>query len=146
MKSQNSNVSVSTEHKQQLLNLTPVVAETVRASGICNGLVAVYSQHTTAALFVTECQDAPLDDVLSFLARVVEDGLYYKHSCPEFSDCKRQNAAAHLRSILLGHSVLAPVIDGKSVLGKFQSVLLAELDGRGSARFMSRWWANRLSL
>jgi secondary thiamine-phosphate synthase enzyme len=129
MKSQNSNVSVSTEHKQQLLNLTPVVAETVRASGISNGLVAVYSQHTTAALFVTECQDALLDDVLSFITRVVEDGRYYKHNCPELSDCERQNAAAHLRSILLGHSVLAPVVDGKPVLGQFQSVLLAELDG-----------------
>ncbi len=36
---------------------------------------------------------------------------------------------SHLRSMLLNHSVMIPIMNGKPVLGQFQSVLLAELDG-----------------
>jgi len=34
-----------------------------------------------------------------------------------------------LRALLLGQSVMVPVVDGKPVLGQFQSVMLAEFDG-----------------
>jgi secondary thiamine-phosphate synthase enzyme len=78
---------------------------------------------------ISERQSALIDDVLDFLSRVVDDGLHYKHNCPELSDCERKNAASHLRGILLNHSVLVPIVDGRPVLGQFQSVLLAELDG-----------------
>jgi secondary thiamine-phosphate synthase enzyme len=67
--------------------------------------------------------------MLDFFGVVVKDGLPYKHNSPEFSDCDRRNAASHLRSLLLGQSVLVPVVEGKPVLGQFQSVMLAEFDG-----------------
>ena len=129
METQSKTVNIQTEAKQQLIDLTPLLTDTIRASGIRDGLAGVYSQHTTAALFVGECQSALVDDVLDFLKRVVDDGLNYKHNCPELSDCKRKNATSHLRSLLLNHSVMVPILNGKPVLGQFQSVLLAELDG-----------------
>jgi secondary thiamine-phosphate synthase enzyme len=129
METQNKTVNIQTETKQQLIDLTALLNETIRASGIRDGLVGVYSQHTTASLLVGECQSALVDDVLDFLTRVVDDGLNYKHNCPELSDCERKNAASHLRSLLLNHSVMVPIMNGKPVLGQFQSILLAELDG-----------------
>jgi secondary thiamine-phosphate synthase enzyme len=80
-------------------------------------------------VFVTECQDALGEDALEFLKEVAKDGQPYKHNSPEFSDCDRKNATAHLRAMLLGHSVLLPVVEGRPVLGQFQSVMLAEFDG-----------------
>jgi secondary thiamine-phosphate synthase enzyme len=129
MRSINNTVRVDTDGKQQLLNLTSSVREAVKASGIQSGVVGIYSQHTTASVFVTECQAALTDDMLDFFGVVVKDGLPYKHNSPEFSDCDRRNAASHLRSLLLGQSVLVPVVEGKPVLGQFQSVMLAEFDG-----------------
>ena len=129
METQSKTVNIQTEKKQQLIDLTSLLNDTIRASGVRDGLVGVYSQHTTAALLVGECQAALVDDVLDFLTRVVDDGLNYKHNCPELSDCERKNAASHLRSMLLNHSVMVPIMNGKPVLGQFQSVLLAELDG-----------------
>jgi len=120
---------ISTEQKQELIDVTSAVAGAVRESGVQHGFVGVYSQHTTAALFVSERQAALMDDVLAFMSRVVPDGLAYKHNSPEFSDCDRQNAASHLRSLLLNHSVMVPVVEGKPALGVFQSILLAEFDG-----------------
>lgn len=129
MRSINRTVFVETHEKQQLLNLTSPVREAVDASGIQSGFVGVYSQHTTASVFVTECQAALSQDVAEFFSQVVKDGLPYKHNSPEFSDCDRRNAAAHLRSLLLGQSVMVPIVDGKPILGEFQSIMLAEFDG-----------------
>jgi secondary thiamine-phosphate synthase enzyme len=129
MDSKSNFVSVHTRQKQELINLTTEVQHRVDASGIRTGLVGIYSQHTTAALFISESQAALSEDVLEFLGNVVQDGLPYKHNSPEFSDCDRKNAASHLRSVLLNHSVMVPVVDGKPVLGQFQSIMFAELDG-----------------
>ena len=129
MRSINNTVLVDSREKQQLLNLTGSLKEAVRAAGIQNGFVGMYSQHTTASVFVTESQAALLDDVVEFFGEVVKEGRPYKHNSPEFSDCDRKNATAHLRALLLGQSVVIPVVDGKPVLGQFQSVMLAEFDG-----------------
>jgi secondary thiamine-phosphate synthase enzyme len=129
MKSELKSVHVQTQTKREMLNLTSALDEAISASGVRDGIVGIYSQHTTASLFVSEFQPALIDDVAEFLERIVADDLPYKHNCPELSDCERKNAAAHLRSVLLNHSLLLPVAEGKAVLGQFQSVILAELDG-----------------
>ena len=51
------------------------------------------------------------------------------HNDPEHSDCDRNNADAHLRAMLLGHSLTLQVSGGELVLGQWQRVLVAELDG-----------------
>jgi len=122
-------LTVQTESKQQLINVTSRVEECVAKSGIRNGFVGVFSQHTTAVLLVNEWQSALVDDIGEFLHRVVQEGLPYKHNSPLYSDCDRSNATSHLRSLLFNNSVMLPVVDGKPILGQFQSVILAELDG-----------------
>ena len=129
MKSHIVSLSVMTKGKQQMLDLTSRVGAIAAESGVRNGFVGIYSQHTTAAVFVSEYQAALNDDVLAFLGRVVEDGLTYKHNSPEFSDCERGNATSHLRSMLFGHGVFLPLSDSTPVLGRFQSVIFAEFDG-----------------
>ena len=129
MKSEMKTIRVRTQYTQEMLNLTSVVNETITNSGLCSGIVGIYCQHTTASLFVGEFQSALIDDVGDFLQHIVEEELPYKHNSPEFSDCTRRNAASHLRSLLMSHNVMLPVVDGKAVLGEFQSVILAELDG-----------------
>jgi secondary thiamine-phosphate synthase enzyme len=129
MKTRLDTLALKTTEKQQLINITDHVREAVMDSGIKNGFIGLFSQHTTAALMVSEFQKALLDDIAAFLGRVVVDDLPYKHNCPEFSDCDRRNAASHLRSMLFNNSVVLPVFDGEVVLGQFQSVILAEMDG-----------------
>jgi len=128
MKTQLETIAVPTVSKQQMIDVTSQIRDRIAASGIRNGFVGVFSQHTTAGLMVNECQPALLDDIGEFLGRVVEEGLPYKHNSPLFSDCTRQNATSHLRSVLFNNSIFLPVADGKPVLGEFQSVILAELD------------------
>ena len=51
------------------------------------------------------------------------------HNDPAHSDCDRLNADAHLRAMLLGHSLTLQVTGSEVVLGQWQRVLVAELDG-----------------
>ena len=129
MKTKLETLALNTKEKQQLINITSRVKEVVDRSGIRNGFIGLFSQHTTAALLVSEFQNALLEDIRTFLGRVVEDDRVYKHNSPEFSDCDRKNAASHLRSLLFNNSVVLPVCEGELVLGQFQSVILAEMDG-----------------
>ncbi len=122
-------LSIVTRERVELLDITQQVAGCVRQSGVRNGIALISSLHTTLALFINEFQDALLDDIRSFLEQVVVQGNYWKHNDRKFSDCERSNADAHLRAMLLGHSLALAVRDGELVLGTFQSIILAELDG-----------------
>lgn len=129
MKTQLDTCVVRSSQKQEMIDITSGVIDAARDAGIRNGFVGVFSQHTTAVLLVNEFQSALLSDIGDFLKRVIEDGLTYKHNSPEWSDCDRGNATSHLRSLLFSNSVMLPVVEGKPVLGQFQRVILAELDG-----------------
>lgn len=122
-------LTVQTRERLQLINITNQVAERVRGSGIRHGIALINSLHTTLALFINEFQQALLDDIRTFLEQVIERRSYYRHNDPKFSDCDRQNADSHIRAMLLGHNLCLQVANGELVLGTFQSVILAELDG-----------------
>jgi thiamine phosphate synthase YjbQ (UPF0047 family) len=77
MQSIKNTVCVETHEKQQLLNLTSQIRQAVEASGIQSGFAGIYSQHTTASVFVTECQ-SPFDDVTTFFRLVGTNS--YKHN------------------------------------------------------------------
>ena len=122
-------IQLHTAEKVQLFDLTSEVKGFLAESGVWNGMGVVSTLHTTTGVFFTEVQDALWDDVDAFLRHLVEERARYKHNDPRFSDCDRQNAAAHLRSILLGGSLALQVEDGRLVLGQFQRIVFAELDG-----------------
>jgi secondary thiamine-phosphate synthase enzyme len=127
-------VTVNTNERTELINLTDDVRAFVEAAGIEDGYVQVSSLHTTAALFINEWQDALLTDIKSLIERVVPKDTYYRHNDPEYSDCDRHNAHAHLRNIILGLSLTVPISQGKLVLGRWQSLILAEFDGPNQRR------------
>lgn len=122
-------LSVTTQERVELLDITGRVADMVSRSHIRDGIALVSSMHTTLALFINEFQDALLDDIQRFLEQLVGRSTYWKHNDPHYSDCDRFNADAHMRAMLLGHSLTLPVQSGRLMLGTFQAVILAELDG-----------------
>ncbi|HEY7411297.1 MAG TPA: secondary thiamine-phosphate synthase enzyme YjbQ [Vicinamibacteria bacterium] len=120
---------VVTDKRMELYNLTERVADILRRHDIKEGMVLLSSLHTTLALFVNEWQTALLHDVKSMLNKVVKPKDGWRHDDPEVSDCDRENAHSHLQASLLGHAVSFSVSKGKLVLGQFQAIIAAELDG-----------------
>jgi len=122
-------IEVQTSKRMEIHDLTTTVQEMVRATGVSAGIVTVSTMHTTTAVFVNEPQSALLEDVQQMLERLVPRDEEWKHNDPRYSDCDRSNADAHLRAIMLGHSVTLQVAEGALTMGQWQRVLMAELDG-----------------
>ena len=120
---------VSTDQRIDLVDLTSLVMEFVRRFNIREGIVSLWSMHTTCALFINEFQTALLTDIKRFLEQMVARDAEWMHNDPEHSDCDRMNADSHLRALLLGHSLTLQVSGGEVVLGQWQRILMAELDG-----------------
>lgn len=121
--------SMATSQRVELIDLTERVMALTRNTGVREGFVSLMSLHTTAALFVNESQVALLADIQKLLEHVVRQDAEWLHNDPAHSDCDRLNADSHLRALLLGHSVTLPVSGGEVVLGRWQRLLMAELDG-----------------
>jgi secondary thiamine-phosphate synthase enzyme len=120
---------VQTDHRVELVDLTRLVTEFVAGCHMREGLVSLWSMHTTCALFINEFQTALLADITRFLERMVARDAAYMHNDPAHSDCDRVNADSHLRAMLLGHNLTLQVSGGEVVLGQWQRILMAELDG-----------------
>jgi secondary thiamine-phosphate synthase enzyme len=128
-------LTVDTTQRVELVDLTERIAAIVRASGIREGLTSLWSLHTTCAVFINEDQRALHADIKRFLEQTVAREGKWMHNDPEHSDCDRNNADAHLRALLLGHSMTLQVTGGELVLGQWQRVLTAELDGPRARTF-----------
>ena len=122
-------VKVQTEEREELHNLTSLVRDFVKSSGVRAGSVIISSLHTTSAIFINEWQDALVHDVKAYLANAINKDVYYRHNDPAWSDCDRHNADSHLRSLMLGISLTLQVADSDLVLGEWQSIIMAEFDG-----------------
>ena len=120
---------VQTDQRVELVDLTRLVTEFVARCHMREGLVSLWSMHTTCALFINEFQTALLADITRFLERMVARDAAYMHNDPAHSDCDRMNADSHLRAMLLGHNLTLQISGGEVVLGQWQRILMAELDG-----------------
>jgi secondary thiamine-phosphate synthase enzyme len=120
---------ISTDQRVELVDLTNKVMEFVRRFNMREGLVSLWSMHTTCSLFINEFQTALLTDIRRFLEQMVARDAEWMHNNPEHSDCDRMNADSHLRAVLLGHHLTLQVSGGEVVLGQWQRILMAELDG-----------------
>ena len=120
---------IETDQRVELVDLTNRIMDFARKFNVREGLVSLWSMHTTCAVFINEFQTALLTDIKAFLEKMVARDEEWLHNNPDHSDCDRMNADAHLRALLLGHSLTLQISGGEVVLGQWQRILMAELDG-----------------
>jgi secondary thiamine-phosphate synthase enzyme len=131
---------VETDQRIELVDLTERIMGVVRRLKVKEGLVSLWSLHTTCCVFINEFQTALLSDIRLFLEDLVARDAEWRHNDPEHSDCDRMNADSHLRAMLLGHSLTLQVSGGDVVLGQWQRILMAELDGPRARTLRVQVW------
>jgi len=131
---------IETDDRVELVDLTERIMELVRNLSIREGIVSLWSMHTTCTLFINEFQTALLSDIKAFLEKMVARDDNWLHNDPDHSDCDRMNADSHLRALLLGHSLTLQVSGGDVVLGQWQRILMGELDGPRSRTLRVQVW------
>jgi secondary thiamine-phosphate synthase enzyme len=133
-------ISVRTTERVELVDLTDRIVDLVRGAGVREGLASLWSLHTTCGLFINEHQKALHADIKRFLEQIVARDADWMHNDPAHSDCDRMNADSHIRTMLLGHSLTLQVSGGDLVLGQWQRILMAELDGPRERTIRAQLW------
>ena len=132
MKIISSFIEVTTGEGIALYDLMSNIEEVVAGSSIHNGFITITSQHTTTAITINENEKRLLDDVKTFLNRLIPPKDTYLHNDIALRDCppdEPENAHSHLGAMLLGSSEVIALAGGELLLGQYQSVMLVELDG-----------------
>ena len=122
-------LTIQTQERVELADVTDRIVALVCEAGVREGIVSLWSMHTTFAVFMNESQKALHADIKRLLETMVDRDADWMHNDPVHSDCDRLNADAHLRAMLLGHSLTLQISGSALVLGQWQRVLVAELDG-----------------
>ena len=112
-----------TRAKRELVDITSELAAIVSKAAMAEGLCHVYVAHATAAIVINENDDPNVCvDLLDALDRLIPAGIW-RH------DRVDGNAASHIQAAILGPGETIPVRNGELLLGRWQAVMLAELDG-----------------
>jgi len=116
-------IQLTTQRREELVDITARVAAIVKASGVRQGVAAVYAQGATAALMIQENWDESVQtDVIHLLRQLIPRGVW-------LHDQQDGNGDAHLKAGLVGPSETIPIIDGELGLSRWQNIFFCEFDG-----------------
>ena len=120
-------LSVRTERRTQLLDVTSAVAKLVHAAAVHSGICYLYVPHTTAGIMINENADPDVAaDIEAALARLVPKTSDYRHA--------EGNSDSHIKTALVGSSATIFISNGQLELGRWQGIFFCEFDGPRSRR------------
>ena len=121
-------LSVQTRQRCEFVDITGEVANTVRESGVTDGIVLIYCPHTTAGITINENADpSVIRDITIKTSKIID------HSDPDYRHGEG-NSDSHIKSSLVGASEMVIVENGRMVLGTWQGIFFAEFDGPRSRK------------
>ena len=121
-------ITISTNRREALYDITSRVAECVIESDVKSGFVNVYAQGATSAIMVQEnWDDSVQEDVVDLLRKLIPQGIW-KH------DVQDGNADSHLKAGIVGPSETIPIVNGKLGLSTWQNIFFCEFDGPRNSR------------
>lgn len=114
-------ITVSSQQREEMIDITSYIAKLIPKNG--DGICVLFTQHTTCGLTINENADPDVkSDMLGFLRRLIPQ---YE---PDFKHFEH-NSDAHIKSSLVGSSVIVPFEGGMLLLGRWQGIYLCEFDG-----------------
>jgi secondary thiamine-phosphate synthase enzyme len=129
-------IDVTAPERYAYLDLTDELRRAVKDSGVTDGAAIAFCSHTTCALLINEWEDGALADFRARMRALVPDeDHYYAHDDLErrtqnlSESHERANGHAHVKAMLLSATSHAiPVIAGEPSFGRWQRLILLELD------------------
>jgi secondary thiamine-phosphate synthase enzyme len=117
-----STINIESHLRAEMIEVTDRVQQAVTETGIADGIVHLFTPHTTAAITINENADPDVvHDMLTILDRLVPRKGGYHHA--------EGNSAAHVKSSMFGCSETVPFENGRLALGTWQGIYFCEFDG-----------------
>ena len=120
-------LEISTGASMELKDISGLVNDCVGEAGIQNGIVLVYTPHTTAGITINENADPSVkSDMIRFFSEMVPDKSYFRHM--------EGNSSSHIMSSLISPSQSFILDNGRLILGTWQGIFFCEFDGPRSRK------------
>jgi secondary thiamine-phosphate synthase enzyme len=116
----------STRGSNDVLDITSEVQDSLRETGLANGVLTLFSPSSTSALTTIEYEPGCVTDISELFEKIIPENKNYKHNA-RWGD---GNGHSHLRAALLGPSLNVPFIGGKLTLGTWQQIVFIDFDNR----------------
>ena len=132
MKSYSKEIWFDIKARRELINITHVVNECLRESGITEGLCLVNAMHISASVFINDDESGLHHDFEVWLEKLAPEKPYdqYRHNGYE------DNADAHLKRTIMGREVVVAVTEGKLHFGPWEQIFYGEFDGKRRKRVL----------
>jgi secondary thiamine-phosphate synthase enzyme len=114
---------IKTDKRIEIKDITHEIQLIVKQSHYNNGIVNVYSRHSTSGIVINENEAGLIKDFKAALEGLIPVEGNYNHNCID------NNADSHIRSFFIGSSETVPLYKGKLDLGTWQSIFFVEVDG-----------------
>ena len=125
-------ISINTRNRSEMIDITSKVEEELNRSGLKDGVCFLFVPHTTAAITINEDADpSVIADLQAMFNKLVPWEGSYRHL--------EGNSAAHIKSSLIGNSVIVLVESGHLKLGTWQGIFFCEFDGPRSRKLHIRF-------
>jgi secondary thiamine-phosphate synthase enzyme len=122
-------LTVQTDRREALVDITRQVTEAIAATGVAEGVAYVYCPHTTGAITIQESADPDVAvDISNTLSKLVPRDAGYHHA--------EGNSDAHVKAALVGSSDVILVEGGRPRLGTWQGIFFCEFDGPRSRKVL----------
>ena len=120
-------IPISTRERSEMIDITSLVDKEVNKSGPKDGVCLLFVPHTTAGITINESADPSVkSDMQVMLSKLVPWEASYRHM--------EGNSAAHIKSSMIGCSVMAIIESGHLKLGTWQGIFFCEFDGPRSRK------------
>ena len=125
-------ISINTRDRSEMIDITSRVEEELNKSGLKDGVCFLFVPHTTAGITINEHADPSVEaDIQAMFNKLVPWEGPYRHL--------EGNSAAHIKSSLIGNSVIVLVESGHLKLGTWQGIFFCEFDGPRSRKVHIRF-------
>jgi secondary thiamine-phosphate synthase enzyme len=132
MKSFTKYITLSTENKIDIINITNEVEQILSDSSIKEGLCLINAMHITASVFINDEEDGLKEDFKEWLEKLAPfDVQKYKHNLTG-----EDNAHAHIKRSIMGREVVVAVTKGKLDFGPWEQIFYGEFDGQRRKRIL----------
>ncbi len=128
----NETISLQTQGNCDIIDITPQVNDVLAESGVTCGTVTLFVTGSTAGITTIEYEPGLVSDLKEMWQRLVPENIPYGHD-RAWGD---GNGHAHVRSALLGASLVIPVVNKRMTLGTWQQIVLLDFDNRPRQRHL----------
>ncbi|MBC8450942.1 YjbQ family protein [bacterium] len=123
-------IRCQTEGDGDTIDLTGGLAQAIAASGLRSGVATLFIGGSTAGITTIEFESGVIEDLKQVFETLAPSDRDWRHH-RRWGD---HNGHSHIRSALVGPSLAVPFVNGASVLGTWQQVVLLDFDERPRSR------------